>query len=245
MYQFILPPGGIIILFLAYIIYEKKQYHRSHIFLSVLLLVFYLLSTRIGADMLAKPLENTYRPPEQITGDVLLMLGSGAMQYVSDVGGQGQPSPIMAKSMLTTAQLSNKTNLPILVSGGGSHGVHISEAEIALRTFRNLNISENKLYGELRSRNTAENARNSATICKEHGWTHPVLLVAAMHAPRAAILFEREGLKVTVYPTYYRRPIEYRDSLIFYIIPSSGDLDDSAMAIKEYLGILAIRLQLQ
>lgn len=37
----------------------------------------------------------------------------------------------MSESMLTTAQLYKKTKYPILISGGGTHDVDISEAEIA------------------------------------------------------------------------------------------------------------------
>ena len=244
-YQFILPPGCIIIFLMAYVVYGQKHYHKRHIFLCGLVLLFYLVSTRIGADLLAKPLESTYYPSEQIDGDVLLMLGSGVMQHIPEIDGPGQPSPSMAKSMLMTAQLYSKTKLPILVSGGGVHDVSISEAEIALRAFRNLNIPDTKLYGETKSRNTAENAKNSVAICREHGWNHPILLVAALHAPRAAMFFKRGGIDVMVYPTYYRRSMENGDSLISYIIPSSGNLDDSAMAIKEYMGILAIKLNLQ
>lgn len=243
-YQFLLPLGIFLLLFFIYLVYEKYSYKR-HLFFSFLLICFYFSTTGIGNYLLVKPLETVYTYPEKIDGDVLLMLGSGAMQHIPDVDGDGQPSPIMSKSMLTTAQLYKKTKYPILISGGGTHDVDISEAEIAQRDFCNLSIPENKIFIETDSRNTAENARNSAIICKEHNWKKPILLVAAMHAPRAAMLFQREGIDVVVYPTYYRCDIDKRGISFVDFVPSSGNLDNTAMAIKEYLGILAIKVKVQ
>ena len=245
LYQWILPPGGLLLLLFAYIIYERVHYRRNHILLSIFLLCFYVLSTGLGADMLVRPLETAYDRPSQLDGDVLLMLGSGAMQDNPDVDGVGQPSPIMAKTILMTAQLYYKTRLPILVSGGGAHDVRISEAQIAARDFQNLGIPHNAIYQEGTSRNTAENAKYSAVICKEQDWDRPILIVAAMHAPRAAMFFKRQGMNVSVYPTHYRRSVEYNNVLSSRLVPSAGNLDDSAMAIKEYMGIVAVKLDIQ
>lgn len=241
-YQTLLPPGGILILLGAYLLYEKFYYNRKHLLCSILVVMLYFFSTGVAADLFVKPLEQTYVQPENIDGDVLLMLGSGARQELPDVNGKGQPSPIMAKTMLTTAQLYNQLHLPILVSGGGAHDVHISEAEIAAREFHNIGIPDTMLFTEVASRNTAENAKNSAVICSEMGWHRPILLVAAMHAPRATMLFKRQGIDVTVYPTYYRRSLEGNQFQLTSLIPSASNLDDVAMAMKEYLGILAIKI---
>lgn len=241
-YQILLPPGGIILLLTAYLLYEWLRYRRKHILCSVLVAMLYFCSTGIAADLFVRPLEHTYARPAEIDGDVLLMLGSGAQQDLPDVNGLGQPSPIMAKSMWTTAQLYYQYRLPVLISGGGAHDVHISEAEIASREFRNIGIPDDMLYLEGQSRNTAENAQKSAVICREQGWHKPILIAAAMHAPRAAMQFKRQGLDVVVYPTHYRSsPGDYRFRMTS-LIPSARNLDDVAMAMKEYLGILMIKI---
>lgn len=245
LYQWLLPPGGLFLLLLAYIIHERIYCKQIHVLLSILLFCFYILSTGFGADLLVRPLESAYERPSQLDGDLLLMLGSGAVQDNPDVDGNGQPSPIMAKSILMTAQLYKKTQLPILISGGGAHDVKISEAQIASRDFQNIGIPSYKVYTEDTSRNTVENARKSAVICKGQNWRRPILIVAAIHAPRAAIFFKREGMDILVYPTHYRRLQTHRGFYLSNFIPSSGNLDDSAMAIKEYIGIIAARLHLQ
>lgn len=244
-YQFLLPPGGIILLFLLYIFYEKKHTGKWNRILAGLVFLLYFLSTGVGANILAKPLESAYGPSGKIDGDVLLMMCSGANQHVPDVDGIGSPAPSMAKSMITTAQLYHKTGLPILICGGGSNNHIIKEAEIAERDLINIGIPAEKIYIEKNSRNTVEGAKEASAILKEHGWNHPILLAAALHTPRSLLAFKREGIDVTPYPTYYRRFPKSTSFSLASLIPSSGDLDDSAMAIREYLGLAAICLGLQ
>lgn len=243
-YQMLLPPGGILFILFSYILFEKKKYKKWNRPLIVIVSLFYFLSTGMCADMLAKPLEQMYSPTKDIQGDVLLMMCSGANQYIPDVDGMGAPAPIMAKTMMVTAQLYHKTSLPILICGGGSHNSIIKEAEVAERDLKNIGIPSEKIYIEKESRNTAEGAKEAAKIFKEKGWRHPILLAAALHTPRSLALFQRERIDIRVYPTYYRRSVFKKPFTVSKFIPSAANLDDSAMAIKEYLGILAIKLRL-
>lgn len=244
-YGFLLPPGGIILLLLLFNLYGYRKHWKWQPILSAIILVLYLLSTRMGADFIAGPLERAYPHPDTVSGDVLLMIGRGSFSGVPGIDGEGQPSPVMSRSMLVTAELYQKTRLPILVAGGVTFSNSISETEIALREFKSLGIPAYKLYGDPKSRNTVENAKNSVTICRENHWDHPILLAEAVHAPRAAMIFRRAGLDVSVYPTNYRRELVHHGSPIFAIIPDANNLNDSSVAIKEWLGIFAIKTGLQ
>lgn len=246
-YQIFLPPSGIILLLLCCLIFERYRQKKWNRILIAIIGLFYFLSTGIGADILVRPLEKMYAPTTGLQGDVLLLMCSGANQYVLDVDGVGSPAPIMAKSMLTAAQLYQKTRLPILICGGGANNHIIKEAEIAKRDLENIGVPEEKIYIEKDSRNTAEGAKNAALLLKKHGWNHPILLAAALHTPRSLSLFlrEDEDIDMIVYPTYYRKSTLNTTFSVSSLIPSSGNLDDSAMAIKEYLGLLAIKFKLQ
>lgn len=226
-------------------IYGYRKHWKCQPVLTLIILVLYFFSSRIGADLIAGSLERTYPHKEEVSGDVLLMIGRGSFSGVPGIGGAGQPSPVMARSMLVTAELYQKKHLPILVAGGVTFSNSISESDIALREFKNLGVPANKLYGDFNSKNTVENAKNSAVICRENGWTHPILLAEAVHAPRAAIIFRRAGLDVSVYPTNYRRELTHHGSPIFAVIPDANNLNDSAVALKEWLGIFAINVGLQ
>lgn len=63
-------------------------------------------------------LERTYPHKEEVSGDVLLMIGRGSFAGVPDIGGAGQPSPVMARSMLVTAELYQKNHLQFLWQEG-------------------------------------------------------------------------------------------------------------------------------
>jgi len=98
-----------------------------------------------------------------------------------------------------------------------------------------------QVFFERRSRNTAENLRFTHAILQEHGWQRPVIAVVALQAPRTALLAEREGLQAQIYPTHYRAAQRFYFEGLHDLVPNASALDDSAAALKEYLGILAMR----
>jgi uncharacterized SAM-binding protein YcdF (DUF218 family) len=58
-------------------------------------------------------------------------------------------------------------------------------------------VAPDDLIIEDRSRNTAENARLTAAILRQRGWTEGVVLVtSATHLPRSAAYFRKEGVEV-------------------------------------------------
>lgn len=222
-----------------------KNKAKGRYWLSLFIVIFYFFSLRIGADLLVKPLERVYIPPANINGDVLIMLGNGSTGGVPDIDGLGQPSGTMAKSMLFAFRLQKMTDLPLLISGGNVFADTGTEATIAGREFKEMGVPADKLYLENKSRNTVENARFSKVVCLEHGWKRPVLLVVAAQAYRSNIIFKREGLNCVIYPTHYRRSAQWHFSIIQDLLPQAENISDSAMALKEYMGILALKVSLQ
>lgn len=244
-YQWILPPA-IFILMLACItvyMYRRRSPGRGALALATLLL--YVFSLRLPAMLLMQPLEYAIPQPQNPSGDVLLMLGNGAIGDVPDITGMGQPSGTMGKNMLMTFRLHKMTNLPILISGGTVFKDAGNEASIASREFPEMGVPKDKLFSEGGSRNTVENARLSNKICDEHGWTRPIVTVVALQAPRTAKIFEREGMDVTIYPTHYRSGASWHFHPVLDLIPDGGNLSNSAAAIREYIGIAALYLRLQ
>ena len=244
-YQWLLPPACIFLFFVGMNVYLHRRKVCGRWLMSFVLAVFYLLSIRVGADLLVRPLESWYPQPGAVQGDVLLMLGNGSLAGVPDITDPGQPSGTMAKSMLMTFRLQRMTGLPILVSGGQVFQDTGTEAEIAGREFREMGVAEQELFLEDRSRNTVENARFSKEVCSAQGWQRPVLLVVALQAPRTAMIFAREGMDCLVYPTHYRCAAQWHFSPVQDLVPSADCLSDSAAALREYLGIAALKLKLQ
>ena len=70
------------------------------------------------------------------------------------------------------------------------------------------------------------------------------MVTSAIHLPRATAFFKRAGLNVTPYPCDYQAGTRRRFSLLS-LSPRGECLADSSAALKEYLGLLAVKTGLQ
>ncbi|ERJ95053.1 hypothetical protein HMPREF1992_00865 [Selenomonas sp. oral taxon 892 str. F0426] len=200
--SWILPPGIFIlaILGLAACLWKKRNQQRTAGLFAALSLALYLLSIGAVSDRLMGSLERTYEVPAHPEGDVIVMLGGGAIADVQDVDGVGMLAQSPSSRLLTTLRLHRLYNLPILLSGGQVFSDTGSEAEIARRVLLSLGVPDEMIYVETRSLTTGQNARYSAEILRSEGFTHPILVTSAFHLPRSVLNFEKEGVAVTPYP---------------------------------------------
>lgn len=241
LYSFLLPPGIFILLMFILSVWLYRSARKQAIFLSILTFVFYLFSMPYSSDLLTKSLEYRYTPPVQIKGDVLVMLGGGAVSAAPDLDGTGQLSGAAANRLLTTARLYHKTKLPIIVSGGEVFADSGNEALIAKRQLVALGVPENKIIVESKSRNTEENANYTKALLKTYKWSQPVLITSAFHMERSVQNFTNVGIQVQPYPTDYRS----NQHVAMYankFVPTAGSLSNISMVLKEYIGIAALSL---
>ena len=247
---FIIPPGGIITLLLILNIFMYVKKIRCKYLLSVIIAIFYLLTTPLVAFYLTKPLENAYPSYtiEEIKAqkpDAIIMLGGGAINNVMDIDGEdGLVSGSVANRMITVMRLQKELHIPVILSGGKVYEDTGREADIEYRIFKGMGIEENKLFLENQSRNTVENARFSKVIIEEKAFTKPVLITSAFHLPRSAMIFEREGIKTIPVATDYQLSGKIKFN-IFSLSPGINSLYISCTSIREYLGILALKFSMQ
>ena len=201
--SWILPPGIFILAIIAAAVWLHKKYkaRRTAGFLCAAALVLYILSTGAAADRLMGSLERTYEVPEHPQGDIIVMLGGGAIADVQDVDGVGMLAQSPSSRLLTTLRLHRRCQLPILLSGGQVFSDTGSEAEIARRVLLSLGVPDEMIYVETHSLTTGQNARYTTEILRREGFVHPILVTSAFHLPRAVLNFEKEGMAVTPYPT--------------------------------------------
>lgn len=247
-YTFLIPPGGIILLLIIFNTYLYLKKIRGKYLLTVIITIFYLLSTNFIAYHLIKPLENYYHNPsieqlQQEQYDVIIMLGGGAIN-VPDIDGEGQVSGYVANRMLTVVRLQHELNIPIILSGGKVFDDTGIEADIEQRIFIGMGVAKQKLILENQSRNTVENVHNSKLIMKQYGFSKPLIITSGFHLPRAMEIFTREHINATAYVADYQMS-DYLAFNIFNFLPNNGSLNTSCLAIREYLGILALKLKLQ
>jgi uncharacterized SAM-binding protein YcdF (DUF218 family) len=89
---------------------------------------------------------------------------------------------------------------------------------------------------EVRSRNTAENAIESAAILRQAGIDTVYLVTHAWHMPRARQAFEANGIRVVpapVAPVSAASPFDLSD-----ILPIAKGLATSSYALHEWMGMV-------
>jgi uncharacterized SAM-binding protein YcdF (DUF218 family) len=241
-YSFILPPGLFILLLLGISLWLYKRERKAALTLLCLTLIIYMSATPWVGGLLVRSLEHQYAQPKVLTGDIIVVLGGGATEGTPDINGEGNVSGAAANRLLTAARLYHSTGLPILISGGRVFPDSGNEADISRRQLLALGIPESDIYTENLSLNTAQNAGFTWAEIKDRGFNSPVLVTSAFHLPRAVLEFRKAGVNLQPYPTDYwiSRPASLYASKL---IPSASGLSLTGTALKEYLGILAIKLQ--
>ncbi|EFR40902.1 hypothetical protein HMPREF9162_2126 [Selenomonas sp. oral taxon 137 str. F0430] len=237
----ILPPGIFILALTAIAVYLwRRQVKAAAGILAAIAAVFYLLTTGAVADLFMGSLERTYPVPEHPQGDVIIMLGGGAIGGVQDVDGEGMLAPSPASRLLTAVRLHRLYGLPILLSGGQVFKDTGTEAEIARRVLISLGVPEEQIYTESESLTTGQNARYSAEILHREGFMHPILVTSAFHLPRAVLNFEKLGIEVTPYPSDFWVPAHpHLNPLKF--VPSVSPFQTNITFLREELRTFVTR----
>ena len=240
--SWLLPPGIFIVaLFaLAWYAWKRRGERRIAALLFALTFVFYLLCTSVVAERTLGWLEQAYLPPAEPAGDVIIMLGGGAMPDSPDVDGVGALCSSPANRLLTAVRLQRKLGVPILLSGGQVYEDTGAEAKIARRILIDLGVPESKILVETRSINTTQNARYSAEILRAQGLTQPILVTSAFHMKRAVLNFKKQGIDVVPYPADYQvthHPVFHYTKLR----PQTEALLDNVTVLQETLRTLVTR----
>jgi uncharacterized SAM-binding protein YcdF (DUF218 family) len=237
---FLLPPGIFIsiLAWLSWRIYRKQR--GLGMILTGVAFLFYLCSTALVSNVLINTLENNYRPPARVTGDVIVILGGGSTLDTPNLGGKGHLSGSAANRLLTGVQLYHQLEVPIIYSGGQVFRTSGPEAEVAQRILLELGIPDHQIITETRSLNTTENARFVKKILDKNHFRHPILVTSAFHMPRAIKQFQKARVAFVPYPADYHTNLVGRFD-IYQLTPSADALEEVSLALKEYVGILVSR----
>lgn len=240
---FMLPPGIFIlaIVLISFGMIYRRRWKLGAVNLTAGL-ALWALSVAPVSNFLMQGLESDFSIPENPSGDVIIMLGGGVINNVPDFSGPSAPSSSTMGRIVTTVRLCQKLQLPVIVTGGRStDAAETAVATIAKRFLMDLGVPEDHIIIEDRARDTVQNARLTTTICRQRGYTQPILLTAAYHLKRARMAFDAAGIQVTPFPAYF---LGSRDTPFAWrqLLPRSGALHTSATALHEYAGIWYYRL---
>src|SRR5262249_43177615 len=93
------------------------------------------------------------------------------------------------------------------------------------------------------SRNTHENAINTAAIWRERHFHSGLLVTSATHMPRALASFRKADLDVVPWPADFRGHSYPLVATVFDLLPDAGALEKTTSAIKEWVGLAVYRLR--
>jgi uncharacterized SAM-binding protein YcdF (DUF218 family) len=241
-HSFVIPPGLFITLMALAIVWLRKREKRAVKLLGGLLVFIYALTTPLIGNMWLGSLEQRYQPPAAVHGDAIVLLTGGAVSNTPDVEGVGSLSGSTMNRTITAYKLHRSYNLPIIISGGQPFSYTGNEGQIVKRNLLALGVPESQLLLDDKSRNTAENALNTAEIIKYKGFAKPILVTSAFHMQRSVEHFDKVGIMTAPYPTDFLVPQPAAVSIGSFI-PSAEGMMKCSLAAKEFLGLLALTWQ--
>ena len=235
----VLPPACLLALYGAGWLLRRRHPRLASACRHGAVLLLYVLSTGVGAWLLAHPLEmlepvlanhsGTRAPPQAI-----VVLTAGRIRHSPEYGGRAMPDYIALERITYGAHVARATGLPLLVTGGlladdDSEALALGMKRVFEDEFR-LPVR----WSEAAARNTAQNATLSAAMLGHDGVTRVILVTDAMHMRRARLAFERAGLTVTPAPTFYVESSPFDPSRL---MPTVENLRRSHYALYEWFGL--------
>ncbi|TAN43724.1 MAG: YdcF family protein [Nitrospirae bacterium] len=237
---FLLPPGIFILILLiagVWLLCRKNwKFGLLNVFTACLM---WFMSINPVYDMVLRSLESEFKVPQDIEGDVIVLLGGGVNDEAPDFSGYGTPHSDMYARIITAVRLQKKLNAPIIISGGKVFDHKKAEAPVIRRFLTDLGVPKENVIIEDKSRDTIENAGFTLVICGQKGFKKPVLVTSAYHMKRSVMSFKLAGLDVVPFPadfkTWKNKKYGWNDYL-----PDKFEVMNTA--IREYIGILYYKL---
>ena len=240
--SFVLPPGIFIVLllFAALVLRFKGERWLARL-VGGTAMVLWFFSMPLIAGQLMRNLESAYLPPENPQGDVVIMLGGGALPDTPDVDGTGSLCASPASRLLTAVRLAKKLNTPLIVSGGQVYADSGAEAVLARRTAIGLGMEPTKVIVEGKSLTTDQNAQYTAEILAVRRYSKPILVTSAFHMRRAVEHFKRHGIEVVPYPADYQANLAQGTPHYNHLTPQAYALEMSSRVLAERLRLFVLK----
>ncbi|MCP5300283.1 MAG: YdcF family protein [Chromatiaceae bacterium] len=238
---FILPPGLLVLILLVGWLSCRRPFGRMLCLLGILSL--YALSTPAVVGWLAAQLETipALTPTQLQTSraDGIWVLMAGSTGFNPELGGGERLSPLSLERIDQALALHRKTGLPIVISGGSVRGDTRPLAELAAEWLQD-RAGVKPLAIDNTSRDTWENARDSAAVLAKNGLNRVLLVTHAYHMPRAVLSARAAGIDVVPAPFAFkhvapelRPPMDFHDWL-----PNHNAMQDSYFVLHEMVGLV-------
>lgn len=176
----------------------------------------------------------------------IVVLGSGVRANAPEYGGQPALAPIALERLVYGIRLSRETGWPLMYAGGQGWAERAvlqplaTETAAARQTAAALGTP--LAWADDRSRDTHENALESAGLLRPLRIQRVILVTNSWHMPRATREFHAAGLTVIPAPMGY---IGSTTSPWLEWLPSAGGMATMSIVVREWLGLQVQRWRLR
>lgn len=230
----ILSPAGLgVVVIVGLIAYARGHRRLSALFCGGAGMLLIALSLPFVSRGLMQSVELPPPSSKDFAGaQAVVVLGGGIHRGAAEYGVANTLSSATLARIRYGAWLAKHYRLPILVSGGGLFDGP-AEAQLMANALRE-EFGVSARWVESASRDTSENAAFSAKLLTQDG-VHRIALVShAYHLRRASAAFSSQGLSIVAAPTLSSISPDGFETWL----PSASSLDDSFIAIHEWVGLL-------
>jgi uncharacterized SAM-binding protein YcdF (DUF218 family) len=201
------------------------------------------MSSYAVAAPLVRSLEQRYLPmkiADAPQADAIVVL-AGMVTPLVPSAGEPEFSDAVDR-ILAGRNLYRAGKAPVIIVTGGSGLLSQAGEPEAVTLHRWLlgeGIPQQAIIEESASRNTAENAIETAKIASTRGIRRVILVTSAFHMLRSEMCFQKAGLEVIPFAVDYKIPEQFPG--LEAAIPHPAGVVLSGIALKEYAGIVAYR----
>ncbi len=178
-------------------------------------------------------------PVQLREAQAIVILAGGRRDYAPEFGGE-TINRLTVERVRYGVRLARQTELPVLVTGGAPTGGTPEGLLMRRAMVEDYGIAPK--WVEWRSRDTEENARNSAPMLRASGIQRIVLVTHATHMKRAEAEFVRQGFTVFPAPTAFLTGTGGSEE-VFSLAPSIGAAYSAWYGLHEWCGILWQKLR--
>ena len=230
--SWLLPPAGPLLLALLGLWLARRRPGLGTTLGVVGIGTLLAMSLPVVSDAVQRRLE--VYPPLDLSGPVeagAVVVLAGGVRRAPIAGAPDEPSTFTLERLAHGVEVSRRTGLPLLLSGGPVVG-GAPESEAMQAAARRYFGAEAR-WLETRSRTTAENAAYTAALLRAEGIERIVLVTSAGHMRRSVAQFEAQGLVPVPAPIGGSRNVYdgWPDWL-----PSASTFQRTSMAVHELVG---------
>lgn len=237
----LLPPGALLLLLLLGWLFARHFFGRFLILIGIA--AFFTLSTPVGVNLLASRLETVPALPaaqlKNSQADAILVFLAGVRRHNPEFDGGDALGPSSLERIDYALFLHRLTGLPIILSGGSVKGDTTPLAQLGSEWLQQ-RVGITTLAVDSSSRDTRENARDSAELLQSLKIRRVLLVTHAYHMPRSLLSTRAAGIDAIPAPFAFEHvaPELQEPSELIDWLPQPGYLGRSYRILHEMAGLV-------